>query len=479
MPSPLLLAHEDTAQGQLASGISAATLTITLKSGEGAEFPQPYTGTCSSTGSSTTLNDTGDLADVAQYKYVRNVTDGSWAFVLTTGTDSITTTRLQGGTDNTWESGDVWRVDEFLITLTKVDGDGNITQSEKCLVSNRATDTLTVATGGRGYDGSSAQTFDADDYVNLFVASATPEGFRGIAAELARLVNTNVTDIDTAEANIASLQTGAYPYVVATGSSNAFAAATPAFSAYAAGNFVSFKANHTISGSATLNVNSLGAKTIKKDDGATNLASGDIVSGQIVEVRYDGTNFQMLSPLGQASAVSVRSIGAVTAASSNVGSGVSTENEASPTWAGSRDIGSGKLAGAGATAHVRVGFNYRLDTGNTLTIRLKLGSTLIGRVDIAVATNASRSGIIDCFVTARSVGGSGSLVAYGAVSAGTLSSQVTSSFADSSGAAPLGAVTVDTTAAQDVTVTAQFDASDADQFFSVQAGTILIQSAPV
>ena len=45
---------------------------------------------------------------------------------------------------------------------------------------------------------------------------------------------------------------------------------------------VLFKANFTNTGAVTLNLNSLGAKAIKKNDGATALVANDIVSGQIV-----------------------------------------------------------------------------------------------------------------------------------------------------------------------------------------------------
>ena len=60
------------------------------------------------------------------------------------------------------------------------------------------------------------------------------------------------------------------------------------------GMIVSFKANTINTGAATLNVNALGAKTIKKNHDQ-DLATGDIESGQKVLVQYDGTNFQMLS----------------------------------------------------------------------------------------------------------------------------------------------------------------------------------------
>ena len=59
-----------------------------------------------------------------------------------------------------------------------------------------------------------------------------------------------------------------------------------------------FKANTANTGAATLNINSLGAKTIKKLNDQ-DLATNDIEAGQIVQVVYDGTNFQMQSQVAQ------------------------------------------------------------------------------------------------------------------------------------------------------------------------------------
>ena len=86
-------------------------------------------------------------------------------------------------------------------------------------------------------------------------------------------------------------------YVADTGSTNAYAIApSPVISAYAAGQVFIFKAVNANTGASTLNVNSLGTKSIVKN-GSTALASGDIASGQAVTVIYDGTNFQIISPL--------------------------------------------------------------------------------------------------------------------------------------------------------------------------------------
>jgi hypothetical protein len=57
---------------------------------------------------------------------------------------------------------------------------------------------------------------------------------------------------------------------------------------------VAFIPTATNTAASTLNFNSTGAKTIKKN-GSVDLAPGDLTSGQISEVRYDGTNWQLLS----------------------------------------------------------------------------------------------------------------------------------------------------------------------------------------
>ena len=81
-----------------------------------------------------------------------------------------------------------------------------------------------------------------------------------------------------------------------TGSSNAFVITySPVPTAYVTGQHYPFIANFSNTGAATVNVNSLGAKSIKKN-GATALASGDIASGQVVDEVYDGTNMQMVAP---------------------------------------------------------------------------------------------------------------------------------------------------------------------------------------
>ena len=90
-------------------------------------------------------------------------------------------------------------------------------------------------------------------------------------------------------------------YVADTGSANAYIANFPAntnTSSLTAGLRVQFKAANANTGTSTLNVQvnsvSIGSATIKLTDGS-NLPANAIVAGAMVDVMYDGTNFQMLS----------------------------------------------------------------------------------------------------------------------------------------------------------------------------------------
>lgn len=95
-------------------------------------------------------------------------------------------------------------------------------------------------------------------------------------------------------------QSGSPIYGADAGGTDAYAITlSPIPSAYATGMVINFKANTANTGGATLNVNSLGATTILKLNNLA-LETGDIEAGQIVSVVYDGTNFQMQTPVAVA-----------------------------------------------------------------------------------------------------------------------------------------------------------------------------------
>jgi hypothetical protein len=88
--------------------------------------------------------------------------------------------------------------------------------------------------------------------------------------------------------------------VTATGASNAYVytpANTAYPTAYVAGETYCFKAGFTNSGAATININGLGAKNIYKASagGPVALTGGEIATGNLAAISYDGTEFQILN----------------------------------------------------------------------------------------------------------------------------------------------------------------------------------------
>ena len=92
-----------------------------------------------------------------------------------------------------------------------------------------------------------------------------------------------------------AVQNSTHTYAVDAEASDSYAITlSPAITAYADGQEFTFKANTLNTGAASLNVNGLGAKTIKKNHDQ-DLVTGDVEAGSILEVSYDGTVFQLLS----------------------------------------------------------------------------------------------------------------------------------------------------------------------------------------
>lgn len=92
--------------------------------------------------------------------------------------------------------------------------------------------------------------------------------------------------------------------IATTGSANAYVLTSgSSFSAYATGMIFRIIPNFTNTGAATINIDSIGAKNIFL--GGTAAGAGQIISGQVYLIAYDGVQFQLLgsggatdSPLG-------------------------------------------------------------------------------------------------------------------------------------------------------------------------------------
>ena len=89
------------------------------------------------------------------------------------------------------------------------------------------------------------------------------------------------------------IQSGSFWYGVSTGTANSYAVTLDPVPTLAAGLFINMKANVANTGASTVNVNGLGAKSIKRTNGS-DLSADDISLDGIAHLVYDGTNFQLI-----------------------------------------------------------------------------------------------------------------------------------------------------------------------------------------
>ena len=79
-----------------------------------------------------------------------------------------------------------------------------------------------------------------------------------------------------------------------TGTDTITGTVSPTLTAYATGQVFSFVVAATNTGAVTLNVDSIGVKAVTRT-GAVALVAGDMVTGQVAIVEYDGTRFQLIN----------------------------------------------------------------------------------------------------------------------------------------------------------------------------------------
>jgi len=114
---------------------------------------------------------------------------------------------------------------------------------------------------------------------------------------MAGFSHTNVgnASLRTQYASAGQVQDGTFQYLTSvSGADTITATAALGMSAYATGQSFRFIAVGNNTTAVTLNINAIGAKAITKN-GVDALAAGDILAGGIVQVVYDGTQFQLNS----------------------------------------------------------------------------------------------------------------------------------------------------------------------------------------
>ena len=109
------------------------------------------------------------------------------------------------------------------------------------------------------------------------------------------------------------------------GTNSITATATPTLTAYATGAIYSFIAANTNSGAATLSIDGLTATSITKN-GSVALSAGDIQSGKMMLVEYDGTTFQLVNNIVYGGSITNGNIVSLTSplGVANGGTGAST-----------------------------------------------------------------------------------------------------------------------------------------------------------
>jgi hypothetical protein len=125
---------------------------------------------------------------------------------------------------------------------------------------------------------------------------------------------------------------------------------------YAAGQRYAFVVAANNTGAATLAVNGLGAKSIRRPDGTT-LAANDLAAGTLVAVTYDGTNFRLgLPPIGD---VWVKLV------------------DVAPTNSTTIDITGFNLQNYHQISVLLIGVNFAADLSNNIALYVFRNSTLV------------------------------------------------------------------------------------------------------
>jgi hypothetical protein len=170
------------------------------------------------------------------------------------------------------------------LTIDRVDANGTTTPGKEEIIRGTVSGT-NIINAVRGVEGT-AQGHTAGAVVEV----------RLTASMWSRMIDALLVSINQAGKLVQSAIDG-IRYAADAGGDDTYAVTLdPAPAAYYAGMEVNFKPTTANTGACTLDVNGLGAKTIKKNV-STDLETGDILAGQMVKVLYDGTNFQLVSTL--------------------------------------------------------------------------------------------------------------------------------------------------------------------------------------
>jgi len=181
-----------------------------------------------------------------------------------------------------------------------------------------------------------------------------------------------------------------------SGADTITAVGSPTVAAYAAGQMFYFVATAANTGAVTINIDSLGAKSITRD-GTTALAAGDIQSGEVCVIVYDGTQFQLVNGASQSAAIVTNSL-TVNGTSSLDGAVTINDSGADVDFRVEGDTVENALFVQGSDGYVGVGTNapsypfHVVGSGDTVTA-VTGGATSVAALNLGNSTNLADGGI--------------------------------------------------------------------------------------
>ena len=282
-----------TTAGSVTGGVSVPTATNISYSGSSGNFNQSGSSGTFSTGTGTvTLNGASTIASGKSFSFAggssnfdQSLSTGTFA----TGSGAVglngTTTIASG--KNLVFAGGASNFDQSLSSGTLATGTGNVTVNGAVTYAANKGITASVGTG-------------AFDYSSATGVFKTTTGSVSIGGQIVSSL---------------SAQTGINAGYTSGGSANTQTVTlAPVLSTLTTGQMVTFKAGFTNTGAMTLQVNSLAATAVKYMGQA--LTGGEIITGNSYTVFYDGSAYQIMSPvrLSGSAAISTGTLAANTTA---------------------------------------------------------------------------------------------------------------------------------------------------------------------
>ena len=235
------------------------------------------------------------------------------------------------------------------------------------------------------------------------------------------------------------------------GTNTLTATATPTLTAYATGAIYSFIAANTNTGAATLSIDGLTAKSITKN-GSVALSAGDIQSGKMMLVEYDGSTFQLINNIVYGGSITNGTIVSLTApmSAANGGTGIASPTANSvllangaaafqtiaPGSAGNALVSDGTtwaaqgIASSPTAAHSKLKVQVTSDTAIAVTadqvvLSATAGALTLSSVSVSISTATSGANGLDTGSIANSTWYSVWVIYNGTTTAGLISTSAT------------------------------------------------------